>query len=69
MEKDRKIRELSSVHESDMQKIEDRLCSTRVELDTVKQESVSILVTSLNEIVGAKSVSKDMKSCMNFFVK
>ncbi|XP_042602944.1 mitochondria-eating protein [Cyprinus carpio] len=38
MEKDRKIRELSSVHESDMQKIEDRLCSTRVELDTVKQE-------------------------------
>lgn len=69
MEKDRKIRELSSVHESDMQKIEDRLCSTRVELDTVKQESVSILVTSLNEIVGAKSVSKDMKFCMNFFVK
>ncbi|RXN15184.1 mitochondria-eating isoform X2 [Labeo rohita] len=38
MEKDRKIRELSSAHESDLQKIEDRLCSTRIELDTVKQE-------------------------------
>lgn len=68
MEKDRKIRELSSVHESDMQKIEDKLCSTRMELDTVKQESVSILVTSLNEI-GVRSVSRDMKFCMNFFIK
>ncbi|XP_016311605.1 mitochondria-eating protein-like [Sinocyclocheilus anshuiensis] len=38
MEKGRKIRELSSAHESDMQKIEDQLCSTRMELDTVKQE-------------------------------
>lgn len=47
VEKDRKIRELSSAHESDMQTIEDRLCSTRIELDSVKQESVSILVTSL----------------------
>ncbi len=66
MEKDRKIRELSSVHESDMQKIEDKLCSTRMELGTLKQESVSILVTRLNEIVG---VSRDMKFCMNFFIK
>lgn len=41
MEKDRKIRELSSFHESDMLKIEDRLSSTRMELDSVKQESVS----------------------------
>ncbi len=49
MEKDRKIRELSSVHESGMQKIEDKLCSTRMELDTLKQESVSILVTRLNQ--------------------
>ncbi|ROL50985.1 Mitochondria-eating protein [Anabarilius grahami] len=38
VEKDRKIRELSSAHESDMQTIEDRLCSTRMELDSVKQE-------------------------------
>ncbi len=66
MEKDWKIRELSSVHESDMQKIEDKLCSTRMELDTLKQESVSILVTRLNEIVG---ISRDMKFCMNFFIK
>lgn len=53
VDKDRRIRELSSVHESDMHKIEDKLCSTRMELDTVKQESVSILLTSLNEIIGA----------------
>lgn len=69
MEKGRKIRELSSVHESDMQKIEDKLCSTRMELDTVKQESVSTLVTSLNEIVGVRGVSRDIQFCMNFFIK
>lgn len=44
-EKERKIREMSSAHESDMQKIEDQLCSTRMELNSVKQESVLILIT------------------------
>uniref|UniRef100_A0A8B9KXP3 Mitochondria-eating protein n=1 Tax=Astyanax mexicanus TaxID=7994 RepID=A0A8B9KXP3_ASTMX len=38
VEKERKIRELSLSHESDMQKIEDQLCSTRIELSSVKQE-------------------------------
>lgn len=41
MEKERRIRELSLSHESDMHKIEDQLCSTRIELDSVKQQSVS----------------------------
>lgn len=47
MEKERRIREMSSTHESDMQKIEDQLCSTRIELDSVKHESVPILLTSV----------------------
>lgn len=45
MEKDRRIRELSLSHENDMQKIEDQLCSTRIELDSVKQQSVPVLLT------------------------
>eukprot|EP00063_Salmo_salar_P049615 XP_014024450.1 PREDICTED: mitochondria-eating protein [Salmo salar] len=38
VEKDRRIRELSASHENDMQKMETQLCSTHLQLDTVKQE-------------------------------
>ncbi|KAI5619988.1 mitochondria-eating protein, partial [Silurus asotus] len=38
VEKERRIREMSLSHESDMQKIEDQLCSTRRELGSVKQQ-------------------------------
>ncbi|KAI5090418.1 mitochondria-eating protein [Silurus meridionalis] len=38
VEKERRIREMSLSHESDMQKIEDQLCSTRIELGSVKQQ-------------------------------
>uniref|UniRef100_A0A668A1F5 Mitochondria-eating protein n=1 Tax=Myripristis murdjan TaxID=586833 RepID=A0A668A1F5_9TELE len=38
VEKDRKIRELSVCHDSDMQKMETQLCSTRLQLDSVKAE-------------------------------
>ncbi|KAA0708694.1 Mitochondria-eating protein [Triplophysa tibetana] len=43
-DKERKIREMSSVHEIDMQKIEDQLCSTRLELNSVKQELADIQI-------------------------
>ncbi|XP_018588575.1 mitochondria-eating protein isoform X1 [Scleropages formosus] len=38
MEKEKKIRDLSVSHESDLQKMESQLCSTRLQLDSVKQE-------------------------------
>ncbi|XP_045562245.1 mitochondria-eating protein isoform X2 [Salmo salar] len=38
VEKERRIRELSASHENDMQKMETQLCSTHLQLDTVKQE-------------------------------
>ncbi|KAM3875952.1 mitochondria-eating protein [Diretmus argenteus] len=38
VEKGRKIRELSASHENDMQKMENQLCSTRLELDSVRAE-------------------------------
>lgn len=50
VEKERRIRELSLSHESDMQKIEDQLCSTRIELDSVKQESVSVPLTEQTKL-------------------
>ncbi|XP_026160972.1 mitochondria-eating protein [Mastacembelus armatus] len=37
-EKDRRIRELSISHENDMQKLETQLCSTRLQMDSVKAE-------------------------------
>ncbi|KPP56484.1 hypothetical protein Z043_125891 [Scleropages formosus] len=45
MEKEKKIRDLSVSHESDLQKMESQLCSTRLQLDSVKQESVSCAAT------------------------
>ncbi|KAM9384281.1 mitochondria-eating protein [Pholidichthys leucotaenia] len=38
VEKDRKLRELSACHESDMQKMETQLCSTRIQLDSARAE-------------------------------
>ncbi|XP_056133888.1 mitochondria-eating protein [Lampris incognitus] len=38
VEKDRKIRELSASHDSDIQKMETQLCATRLQLDSVKAE-------------------------------
>lgn len=40
VEKDRQIRELSDVHESDMQEMDSQLCSTRLQLDSVRAECV-----------------------------
>lgn len=36
VEKDRKIRELSASHDNKMQKMDFELCSTRMQLDSVK---------------------------------
>ncbi|XP_028260155.1 mitochondria-eating protein [Parambassis ranga] len=38
VEKDRRIRELSLSHDSDMQKMETQLCSTRLQLDSTRAE-------------------------------
>ncbi|XP_076014904.1 mitochondria-eating protein [Genypterus blacodes] len=38
VEKDRRIRELSASHESDVQKLETQLCSTRLQLDSVRAD-------------------------------
>uniref|UniRef100_A0A8C6U7D8 Mitochondria-eating protein n=1 Tax=Neogobius melanostomus TaxID=47308 RepID=A0A8C6U7D8_9GOBI len=38
VEKDRKLRELSLSHDSNMQKIEAQLCSTRIQLDSARAE-------------------------------
>uniref|UniRef100_UPI0037E858BE mitochondria-eating protein n=1 Tax=Semicossyphus pulcher TaxID=241346 RepID=UPI0037E858BE len=38
VEKDRRIRELSSSHDSDMLKMETQLCSTRLQLDSIRSE-------------------------------
>ncbi|XP_034036750.1 mitochondria-eating protein [Thalassophryne amazonica] len=40
VEKDRKIRELTASHKSDMQKMETQLCSIRLQLDSVREELV-----------------------------
>ncbi|KAK2907575.1 mitochondria-eating protein isoform X2 [Channa argus] len=40
VEKDRMIRELSVSHENDMQKMETQLCSTRIQLDSIRAELV-----------------------------
>uniref|UniRef100_A0A672IL95 Mitochondria-eating protein n=1 Tax=Salarias fasciatus TaxID=181472 RepID=A0A672IL95_SALFA len=40
VEKDRKIKELSVSHESDMQKMETQLCSTRIQLDSIRAELI-----------------------------
>ncbi|XP_041647755.1 mitochondria-eating protein [Cheilinus undulatus] len=40
VEKDRMIRELSASHDSDVQKLENQLCSTRLQLDSVRSELV-----------------------------
>ncbi|XP_023146395.1 mitochondria-eating protein [Amphiprion ocellaris] len=53
VEKDRKIKELSFSHESDMQKMETQLCSTRLQLDSVRAE----LIDAKNELDETKSKS------------
>ncbi|XP_058234569.1 mitochondria-eating protein isoform X2 [Hemibagrus wyckioides] len=55
VEKERRIHELSLSHESDMQKIEDQLCSTRIELDSVKQQSATTLLATEDEILHLKA--------------
>ncbi|XP_022607202.1 mitochondria-eating protein isoform X1 [Seriola dumerili] len=40
VEKDRRIRELCASHENDMQKMETQLCSSRLQLDSVRAELV-----------------------------
>ncbi|XP_047444046.1 mitochondria-eating protein [Mugil cephalus] len=53
VEKERRIRELSVSHESDMQKMETQLCSTRVQLDSVRAE----LIDAQKELDDTKSKS------------
>ncbi|CAJ1059975.1 PREDICTED: mitochondria-eating protein [Xyrichtys novacula] len=53
VEKDRRIRELSASHDSDVQKLETQLCSTRLQLDSVRSE----LVEAQNELDETKSKS------------
>ncbi|XP_026202241.1 mitochondria-eating protein [Anabas testudineus] len=53
VEKDRRIRELSASHDSDMQKMETQLCSTRLQLDSVRAE----LVDSQRELDETKNKS------------
>ncbi|KAJ0032202.1 hypothetical protein NQD34_002283 [Periophthalmus magnuspinnatus] len=53
MEKDRKLRELSLCHDSDMQKMEAQLCSTRIQLDSVRVE----LAEAQNELDDTKNKS------------
>ncbi|KAM4549134.1 mitochondria-eating protein [Odontesthes bonariensis] len=52
-EKDRKIRELSVSHESDMQKVETQLCSTHLQLESVRAE----LMDAQRELDETKSKS------------
>ena len=40
VEKDRRIRELSASHDSEVQKLDTQLCSTRLQLDHVRAEWV-----------------------------
>uniref|UniRef100_A0A8D3DA20 Mitochondria-eating protein n=1 Tax=Scophthalmus maximus TaxID=52904 RepID=A0A8D3DA20_SCOMX len=53
VEKDRRIRELSASHGNDMQKMETQLCSTRMQLDSVRAE----LVVAHTELDDTKSKS------------
>ncbi|KAJ0065290.1 hypothetical protein NL108_007011, partial [Boleophthalmus pectinirostris] len=53
MEKDRKLRELSFSHDSDIQKMEAQLCSTRIQLDSVRAE----LAEAHNELDDTKNKS------------
>uniref|UniRef100_A0A4W6EA37 Mitochondria-eating protein n=1 Tax=Lates calcarifer TaxID=8187 RepID=A0A4W6EA37_LATCA len=53
VEKDRRIRELSTSHDNDMQKMETQLCSTRMQLDSVRAE----LVDAQKELDETKSKS------------
>ncbi|XP_069555369.1 mitochondria-eating protein [Brachyistius frenatus] len=53
VEKDRKIRNLSASHESDMQMMETQLSSTRLQLDSVRAE----LIGAQNELDETKSKS------------
>uniref|UniRef100_A0A3Q3JQC1 Mitochondria-eating protein n=1 Tax=Monopterus albus TaxID=43700 RepID=A0A3Q3JQC1_MONAL len=53
VEKGRRIRELSAYHENDMQKMETQLCSTRLQLDSVREE----LVDAQKELNETKSKS------------
>ncbi|GAA6217849.1 mitochondria-eating protein isoform X1 [Lates japonicus] len=53
VEKDRRIRELSASHDNDMQKMETQLCSTRMQLDSVRAE----LVDAQKELDETKSKS------------
>ncbi|CAL9695763.1 unnamed protein product [Knipowitschia caucasica] len=52
-EKDRQLKELSLSHDSTMQKIEDQLCSTRIQLDSARAE----LVEAHNELDDTKNQS------------
>ncbi|XP_035379829.1 mitochondria-eating protein isoform X2 [Electrophorus electricus] len=81
VEKDRKLQELSLSHESDMFKMEDRLCSTRLELDSVKQKladakfeldstknkSATILLATEDEILHLKAELQDAYEQMNLY--
>ncbi|XP_072294743.1 mitochondria-eating protein [Eucyclogobius newberryi] len=53
MEKERKLRELSFCHDSDMQKIEAQLCSTKIQLDSTREE----LAEAQNELDDTKNKS------------
>ncbi|XP_034530424.1 mitochondria-eating protein [Notolabrus celidotus] len=53
VEKDRRIRELSVSHDSDRHKFETQLCSTRLQLDSVRSELVEVQ----NELDDTKSKS------------
>lgn len=53
IEKDRRIRELSFSHDNDMQKMEAQLCSTRLQLDSVRAE----LADAHNELDDTKNKS------------
>ncbi|XP_074524718.1 mitochondria-eating protein [Halichoeres trimaculatus] len=53
VEKDRRIRELSASHDSDRQMLETQLCSTRLQLDSVRSE----LVEAQNELDNTKTKS------------
>ncbi|KAK7919303.1 hypothetical protein WMY93_010587 [Mugilogobius chulae] len=52
-EKDRKLRELSLCHDSDMQKLEAQLCSTRIQLDSARAE----LADTQNQLDDTKNKS------------
>lgn len=60
VEKDRRIRELSASHGNDMQKMETQLCSTRMQLDSVRAEYVWQIQTACHVTLTNKSTKQDL---------